>query len=125
MSNSQSQAKGVRGELDLVHRLGGSARRVGLYHIATPVDVQTDLAVYQVRNKTIGGSEIALELSRLQAVAPGLNQYVAFKVKGRWYIAESLEQHNTNVNTILRLGVKKPCVKQQSTDSLLGDKYEK
>jgi len=22
-----------------------------------------------------------------------LNQYVAFKVKGKWYIAESLEQH--------------------------------
>lgn len=46
-----------------------------------------------MRNKTIGGSEIAYELGRLQAVAPGLNQYVAFKVKGRWYIAESLEQH--------------------------------
>ena len=93
MSNSKSQAKGKRGELDLVHRLGGSARRVGHSYVATPVDVQTDFAVYQIRNKTIGDSEIAYELSRLQAVAPHLNQYVAFKVKGKWYIAESLEQH--------------------------------
>jgi len=80
--NGKSQAKGKRGELDLVHRLGGLARRVGHSCIATPVDVQTDLAVYQVRNKTIGGSEIAYELGQLQAVAPELNCYVAFKVKG-------------------------------------------
>lgn len=93
MSNGYSQRKGIRGELDIVHRLGGSARRVGFYHIATPVDVQTAQAVYQVRNKTIGGSEIAYELGRLRAVAPQLNQYVAFKVQGQWYIAESLEQH--------------------------------
>jgi len=93
MSDGKSRAKGKRGELDLVHRLGGSARRVGHSYIATPVDVQTDLAVYQVRNKTIGGSEIAFELGRLRAVAPGLNQYIAFKVKGNWVIAESLEQH--------------------------------
>ena len=31
--------------------------------------------------------------SRLRAVAPALNCYVAFKVRGEWYIAESLEQH--------------------------------
>ena len=93
MSNGKSRDKGTRGELDMVHRLGGSARRVGYSYICTPVDVQTDFAVYQVRNKTIGGSEIAYELGRLQAVAPELNQYVAFKVKGKWYIAESLEQH--------------------------------
>ncbi len=93
MSNGTSQARGKRGELDIVHRLGGSARRVGHSYIATPVDVQTDFAVYQVRNKTIGGSEVAHELGRLRAVAPALNCYVAFKVKGEWYIAESLEQH--------------------------------
>ncbi|GAI99426.1 unnamed protein product [marine sediment metagenome] len=93
MSNGKSRAKGKRGELDLAHRLGGSARRTGHSYIATPVDVQTDFAVYQVRNKTIGGSEIAHELGRLEAVAPQSNQYVAFKVKGKWYIAESLEQH--------------------------------
>lgn len=93
MSNGYSQRKGIRGELDIVHRLGGSARRVGHSYIATPVDVQTNFAVYQVRNKTIGGSEIAHELGRLKAVAPELNCYVAFKVKEKWYIAESLEQH--------------------------------
>lgn len=93
MPNGKSRAKGKRGELDLVHRLGGSARRTGHSYIATPVDVQTDFAAYQVRNKTIGGSEIAHELGRLKAAAPGLNQYVAFKVKGKWFIAESLGQH--------------------------------
>lgn len=46
MSNGQSREKGKRGELDIVHRLGGSARRVGHSYIATPVDVQTDFAVY-------------------------------------------------------------------------------
>ena len=96
MSNGYSQRKGIRGELDIVHRLGGSARRVGFYHIATPVDVQTAQAVYQVRNKTLGGSEIAHELGRLRAVAPGLNAYVAFKVKGKWYIAEDLSQHTAD-----------------------------
>lgn len=93
MPNGKSREKGKRGELDLVHRLGGSARRTGHSYIATPVDVQTDFAVYQVRNKTIGGSEIALELGRLSAVSPEKNQYVAFKVRGKWYIAESLGQH--------------------------------
>jgi len=93
MSNGKSRLKGKRGELDIVHRLGGSARRTGHSYIATPVDVQTDFAVYQVRNKTIGGSEVAYELDRLRAVAPELNCYVAFKVKGKWYLAESLEQH--------------------------------
>jgi len=93
MSNGKSRAKGKRGELDIVHRLGGSARRVGHSYIATPVDVQTDLAVYQVRNKTIGGNEIAFELARLRAVAPELNCYVAFNVRGNSIIAELLAQH--------------------------------
>lgn len=93
MPNGKSREKGKRGELDLMHKLGGSARRTGHSYIATPVDVQTDFAVYQVRNKTIGGSEIALELGRLSAVSPEKNQYVAFKVRGKWYIAESLGQH--------------------------------
>jgi len=88
-----SRDKGKRGELDLVHKLGGSARRTGHSYIATPVDVESDFAVYQVRNRTIGGSEIAYELGRLKAVAPTKNAYVAFKVKGKWYIAETLEQH--------------------------------
>ncbi|GAJ22717.1 unnamed protein product, partial [marine sediment metagenome] len=39
------------------------------------------------------GSEIAHELGRLRAVAPEINAYVAFKCKGEWLIAESLQQH--------------------------------
>ena len=87
-----SRDKGKRGELDLVHRLSGSARRVGHSYIASPVDVESDFAVYQVRNKTIGGSEIAYELGRLEALTEK-NAYVAFKVKGKWYVAETLGQH--------------------------------
>jgi hypothetical protein len=93
MPNGRSRRKGKVGELDVVHRLGGSAKRVGHSYIATPVDVETNFAVYQVRNKTIGGSEIALELARLEAVAPSKNAYVVFKVKGKWYLAETMTQH--------------------------------
>ena len=92
MPNGKSRDKGKRGELDLVHRLSGSARRTGHSYIATPVDVESDFAVYQVRNKTIGGSEIARELGRLEALTEK-NAYVAFKAKGKWWIAESLSQH--------------------------------
>jgi hypothetical protein len=54
--------------------------------------VESDFAVYQVRNKTTGGSEIANELGRLEALTQK-NAYVAFKVKSKWYMAESLGQH--------------------------------
>ena len=101
MPNGKSREKGKRGELNLVHKLGGSARRTGHSYIATPVDVQTDFAVYQVRNKTIGGSEIALELGRLEVFASTKNAYVAFKVKGKWYISESLRQHNDDHGEVL------------------------
>jgi len=87
-----SRDKGKRGELDIVHRIGGSARRVGHSYVSSPVDVESDFAVYQVRNRAIGGSEIALELRKLEALTEK-NAYVAFKVKGKWYIAESLGQH--------------------------------
>lgn len=87
-----SRDKGKRGELDMARKLCGSAKRVGHSYIASPVDVESDFAVYQVRNRTIGGSEIALELGRLKAVTIK-NAYVAFKVKGKWYVAESMGQH--------------------------------
>ncbi len=92
MTNGKSRNKGRRGEQDLVHKLGGSAQRKGYSYVKTPVDVETDFAQYQVRNKTIGGSEIARELGILN-VATSKNTYVAFKVKGKWFIAESLKQH--------------------------------
>ena len=87
-----SRDKGKRGELDAVHKLGGSAKRVGHSYIATPVDIETSWAVFQVRNRTIGGSEMASELGRLRAVVPGRNCYVLFKVRGKWYAVEMLEQ---------------------------------
>lgn len=93
MTNGKSRRKGKVGELDIMHRLGRTARRKGHSYIATPVDVESDFAVYQVRNRTIGGSTIAYELRRLKAVAPGKNQYVTFKVQGKWYAAEELSQH--------------------------------
>lgn len=92
MPNGKSRAKGKRGELDLVHRLGGSARRTGHSYIATPVDVETNFGVYQAKNHTIGGAAIADNLNRLEAMS-GKNHYVAFKYKGKWYIAETLAQH--------------------------------
>lgn len=62
MSNGKSRVEGKRGELDVVSKLGESARRVGHSFVESPADVETDFAWYQVRNKTIGGSEIAREL---------------------------------------------------------------
>lgn len=93
MPNGKSRSKGKRGELDLMHRLGGSTKRKGHSYIATPVDLENDFAVFQVRNRTIGGSEIATELAKLEAVAPSKNAYVAFKVKGKWFLAETMKQH--------------------------------
>ena len=93
MSNGKSRAKGKRGELDVVKKLGGSARRVGHSFVPSVADVETDFAVYQVKNKTIGGSSIVQELRRLELIAPEKNTYVVFKVKGQWVVAEFLEQH--------------------------------
>jgi len=98
-----SRDKGKRGELDLMHKLGGTAKRVGHSYIATPVDLETDFAVFQVKNHTVGGATIADYLRRLQALAPTKNQYVAFKFKGKWYIAETLEQHIGDHSETLRL----------------------
>lgn len=93
MSGKYSRDKGVRGEQDMVKRLGGSAKRVGVSYKTSAADVETDFAVYQVRNKTIGGSEIASELIRLAVESPQKHHYVTFKVKGKWYIAETEKQH--------------------------------
>ena len=87
-----SRDKGKRGELDVKKRLGGTARRVGHSYVASAVDVETDFAVYQVRNKTIGGSEIAYELARLKSLTTKI-AYVVFKVKGKWFVAEAMDQH--------------------------------
>ena len=75
-----------------MHKLRGSARRVGHSYVATPVDVETDFACYSVKNRTIGGSTIALELGKLEGLTEK-GVYVAFKVRGKWFIAESLRQH--------------------------------
>lgn len=93
MPNGKSRGKGKRGELDLAHRIGGSAHRVGHSYIATPVDIETDFAVYQVKNHTVGGALIADYLRKLNALAPKKNAYVTFKWEGKWYVAETLSQH--------------------------------
>lgn len=103
MPNGRSRAKGKRGELDVVHKLGGSAKRTGHSYIATPVDVETAFAVYQVRNRTIGGSEIVRELGRLETLAPSKNAYVIFKVRGKWYLGESLTQHTADHGDNIKL----------------------
>jgi len=103
MPNGKSRAKGKRGELDLVHKLAGSARRTGHSYIATPIDVESDFAVYQVKNHTVGGATIADYLSRLNALAPTKNNYVVFKVKGKWYLAETLSQHQADHGEIVKL----------------------
>lgn len=103
MPNGKSRDKGKRGELDLKNRLGATAKRTGHSYIATPVDVETDFAVYQVKNHTVGGALIADYLRKLNVLAPQKNAYVAFKWKGKWFIAETLSQHINDHGEILKL----------------------
>ena len=95
MPDGKSREKGKRGELDFVHRLGGSAKRKGHSWVKTLTDVETDFAHYQLKNSTIGGSAICDILSALEkVVADGKNKYVAFKPKpGIWIVCEFLVQH--------------------------------
>lgn len=93
MPNGKSRAKGKRGELDIKHRLGGSAKRTGHAFLPAP-DVLTNFAAYSVKNKTIGGGTILSELRKLQGLEPGRNHYVIFKpARGVWVVAELLTQH--------------------------------
>jgi len=93
MSNGKSRAKGKRGELDVVKKLGGSARRVGHSFVPSVADVNTNIARYSVKNRTIGGAAIADELCKSESLVSDLNSYVVFKVKGKWYVAATLGQH--------------------------------
>ena len=93
MSNGKSRDKGKRGELDVVHKLGRSARRTG-HSFQPAADVTTKFAVYSVKNRTVSGGTILSELRRLQTLEPGRNHYVVFKPKrGVWLVAELLTQH--------------------------------
>ncbi len=93
MSNGKSRAKGKRGELEVVHKLGGSAKRTGHSFQPAP-DVVTAFAAYSIKNKTIGGATILSELRKLQGLEPGRNHYVVFKPeRGVWVAAELLTQH--------------------------------
>ena len=102
MGGKFSRDKGKRGELDFVHRLGGSAQRKGHSWVPTLTDVESDFAHYQVKNKTIGGANICDILLALdKVVQDGKNKYVAFKARqgvnqydpGVWIICELLTQH--------------------------------
>lgn len=89
-----SRNKGVAGERNIAHRLGG--KRVGVAFASTPVDVKTAFADYQVKNKAVGSGAIlaALEAMERQSGDAGRNRYVVFKPRrGVWLIAETLEQH--------------------------------
>ncbi len=93
MSNGKSRAKGKRGELDVMHKLGGSAKRTGHAFSLAP-DVCTKFGAYSIKNKTLGGGAILDELIKLQTQAPQLHHFVVFKPKrGIWVIAELLTQH--------------------------------
>lgn len=88
-----SRDKGKRGELDVVHKLGGSAKRTG-YAFQPAPDVVTNFAAYSIKNRAIGGATILSELRKLQALEPGRNHYVVFKpARGIWVVAELLTQH--------------------------------
>jgi hypothetical protein len=93
MSNGFSRRKGKRGELDVVHKLGGSARRTGHAFLSKP-DITSDWAVFSVKNKNISGNTIVAELEELQKQAPQHNHYVVFKpTRGKWLCVEFLTQH--------------------------------
>ncbi len=88
-----SRDKGKRGELDVAHKLGGSAKRTGHSFQSAP-DVITKFAAYSIKNKTIGGGAILTELRKLQTLEPDRNHYVVFKpARGAWVVAELIEQH--------------------------------
>jgi len=92
MSNGKSREKGLRGEQDATRRLGG--KRVGVSYLKNPVDVETEFAVYQIKNKTMGGGAILAAIKEMERVAPGRNMYLMFKAKrGEWLIVETLKQH--------------------------------
>jgi len=92
MPNGHSRAKGLRGERDIRRRLGG--KRVGVAYLKNPVDVETDFACYQVKNKSLGGTSIYDALKAMEAVAPDKAKYVVFKPRrGKWICCEFLEQH--------------------------------
>ena len=93
MSNGKSRAKGKRGELDVVHKLRGSAKRTGHSFRSAP-DVITKFGVYSVKNRAVSGGTILSELRRLQALEPDRNHYVVFKpARGAWLVAELIQQH--------------------------------
>jgi len=93
MPNGRSRKKGKRGELDVMHRLGGSARRTGHAFLPKP-DVMSNFAAYSVKNKAISGNTIIKELKKLEAQAPEHHHYVVFKPsRGKWIVAEFLDQH--------------------------------
>jgi len=104
-----SRDKGKRGELDVMHKLGGSAKRTGYAFLPAP-DVCTKFGAYSIKNKTLGGGAILDELLKLQNQASHLHHFVVFKPKrGIWVIAELLTQHvDDHGDDELRYGKSEP-----------------
>jgi hypothetical protein len=89
MSNGKSRRKGVTGEQHIAKSLGG--KRVGIAFLNNPVDVETDFAKYQVRNRNQSGNKL---LDLLKAMPDDENNFVAFKPsRGEWLVVETLRQH--------------------------------
>lgn len=103
MSNGKSRSKGLRGERDIVHKLGG--KRVGVAYLKNPVDVDLGWAVAQVKNKSIGGTAIYDALKAMEAVTEeSINKYLVFKPRrGNWIVCETIEQfegdHGSKIET--------------------------
>ncbi len=93
MSNGKSRAKGKRGELDVMHKLGGSAKRTGHAFSLAP-DVCTKFGAYSIKNKTLGGGAIlavlhhqgranlldAVKIGHIDAGSSGLGAGMLFHV---------------------------------------------
>lgn len=94
MPGKYSREKGLRGERDIVHRLGPSAKRVGVSYLQNPVDVETSYARYQIKNKSLGGGALLEAIEKMErSCDKSKSFYVIFKpLKGRWLAVETLDQ---------------------------------
>lgn len=86
-----SRNKGIYGERDIAHKLGG--KRVGVSYLQSPVDVDLGWAVVQVKNRSLGGTAIYDALKAMEAVTDEkINRYVVFKARRNWVVCETLSQ---------------------------------
>jgi hypothetical protein len=87
-----SRVKGKVNELEVARAVGG--KRIGYLH-ESKADVITPYAAYQVKaDKRITWPELARELDNLETECLRDKNFLAVKkVRGRWFIIETLRQH--------------------------------